>query len=74
MVHAKAKMELDQIIGMLINYVKQLAIEEHQLKASGNALISQSDYFNHGHLLYFNSELFHLFSALTSNQIHSYQM
>jgi len=36
--HAKAKLEPDQVVSMLIDEFERLTIEEHQLKASENAL------------------------------------
>ena len=38
MAHAKAKLELDQVVSTLIDKFQQLTIEERQLKASENAL------------------------------------
>jgi hypothetical protein len=48
--HAKAKLEPDQVVGMLINEFKRLAIEERQLKASVNTLTAVKGHGKHqGH-------------------------
>jgi gag-polypeptide of LTR copia-type len=40
-VHAKAKLEPDQVVSMLIDKFEWLTIEEHQLKVSENALTAE---------------------------------